>query len=93
MAQMTMPAREQKVWIELRAKLIQQWHEIHNPGKFIGGFKYESAVKIAENQLEYDLLKGELRITLEEMLLQTDSDCLHQLEQVNKDKIKELLAK
>jgi len=80
-----------KVWVQLRAELIVTWHDIHNPDKFYNGFRIDKAKEIAECQLEYDLIKGELRISLEDMLLKSDAECLQILRQKDLDKIKQLL--
>jgi hypothetical protein len=81
----------QKVWVQLRAELIVEWHNLHNPNKFRGGFSFNSAIEIAEQQLEYDLIVGDPRISLEDMLLKTDAECHEILRQKQLDKIKELL--
>jgi hypothetical protein len=86
-----MTESQQKVWVQLRAELIVTWHDIHNAGKFYNGFSYNKAKEIAESQLEYDLIKGDLRISLEDMLLKSDAECLQILRQKDLDKIKQLL--
>lgn len=87
-----MTESEQKLWIKLRAELIVKFHEINNPGKFVGGYALELAVKIATNQLAYDLKANKLRITLEDMLLKSDEDCLALLRGQMKDKLFEVLT-
>lgn len=80
-----------KVWVQIRAELIVRWEEIHNPGKYINGFSFNKAKEIAEHQLEYDLIKGDLRISVEDLLLKSDIECLDILRQKDLDKIKQIL--
>ena len=86
-----MTQSQKNIWIQIRAELIIDWHNIHNPGKFNGGFSCLAAKEIAEHQLDYDLINGELRISLEDMLLKSNEECLEILKQKDLDKIKQIL--
>jgi hypothetical protein len=77
-----------KVWVQIRAELIVTWHNIHNPGKFINGFSYKKAIEIATDELELDLLKGELRISIDDLLLKSDIECLEILQKNKAKQIK-----
>lgn len=86
-----MTEQAKKVWVQIRAELICKWHEINNPGKFINGFNYNTAKEIAEHQLEYDLMQGALRISVEDLLMKSDEECLEILRQKDLDQIKKLI--
>lgn len=81
-----------KVWVQIRAELIVTWHDINNPNMFIGGYSYDKALDIAKHELELDLLTGELRISIEDLLLKSDIECLDILHKRNLENIKKLVA-
>jgi hypothetical protein len=67
---------QKNLWVSLRADLIVHFHQKNNRGMFIGGFSKKQALQTAREQLVYDLHRNHLRITLEEMLLNTPDECL-----------------
>lgn len=73
---MNMTPEHKSLWIKLRAEIIKHFQDTRNPNLFVGGFSIEKATERAKNQLEFDLIYGELRITLEEMLLNTPEECV-----------------
>jgi hypothetical protein len=66
-----------KIYISIRAEQIKEFHDKNNGHLLNKPYPIERAMETAESQLNYDLSNGgKLRITLEELLLDTNEDCL-----------------
>jgi len=66
-----------KIYISIRAEQIKEFHDKNNGHLFNKPYPIERAMETAESQLNYDLSNGgKLRITLEELLLDSNEDCL-----------------
>ena len=66
-----------KIYISIRAEQIKEFYDKNNGHLLIKPYPIERAMETAESQLNYDLSNGgKLRITLEELLLDTNEDCL-----------------
>jgi hypothetical protein len=66
---------EKNIYIRQRAIQIKQRQDKVNGHLFVNPYPIEDAMKIAENQLNCDLKRGQLRITLDELLLLDDDTC------------------
>lgn len=88
---MEMSDEHKALYVELRAGVIKHFHDTRNPGRFSKGFDLEFAKGIAKRQLKYDLEKGELRITLEELLLNQNEACVGIIQRHIDRKIKDLI--
>jgi len=66
-----------KIYIAIRAEQIKDFHDKNNGHLLNKPYPIERAMETAERQLNYDLSNGgKLRITLEELLLDTNEDCI-----------------
>lgn len=88
-----MPENQKQIWINIRAELIVRSHEKKNPNMFHGGYSIEYAKRIAANQLRYDLIMGELRISLDDLLLYAPDECLAMLENQKMARVREMIEK
>jgi hypothetical protein len=73
---MEMIPAHKSLWIKLRAEIIKHFQDSRNPNLFINGYCVIKATERAAKQLEFDLKRGDLRLTLEEMLLNTLEECV-----------------
>lgn len=71
-----MTKSEKSIYLKIRAENIKHFQDKHNGHLFVSEYSIEKALAIAENQLNHDLKNGKLRITLEELLLNNDDDCI-----------------
>jgi len=62
-----------KLWTRLRAEVILHFHQTNNPNI---NYDFGMALKVAKHELESDLEIGELRITIEDLLLRSESECV-----------------
>ena len=86
-----MPQKHQDIWVKIRAELIEYAHKSRNPKLFKNNYDRTHAESIARKQLQYDLSKGELRITLDELLGLSKDQCISILAKYNQgimDKIR-----
>jgi hypothetical protein len=66
-----------KIYISIRAEQIKEFHDKNNGHLLNKPYPIERAMETAESQLNYDLSNGgKLRITLEELLLDNNEDCI-----------------
>jgi len=71
-----MTPKNKKVYVVLRAEILKHFHDTNNAGAFNeDGYPINEAIKIAKSQLEADLKFGELRLTFEDMLLNSVEQC------------------
>ena len=89
---MKMTEQNKKVWIALRAEILKNFHDTNNAGAFEKGYPLSEAIRIAASQLEADLSFGKLRLTLEDMLLNTVEDCQEILKANLKARFKRVIA-
>ena len=83
---------EKQIYIKIRAEVIKYWHDTRNAGKFNGdGFCIKHATKLAEKELSADLQAGYMRITLDELLLNTLEECCQIIQRRNQTFVKLLL--
>lgn len=68
--------KDKAIYIKIRSECIKQNEDTVNGGKFINEFSIQKAEEVAQSDLEIDLLHNELRITLDELLLYSVSDCI-----------------
>lgn len=66
---------ERNIYIKQRAIQIKHHQDKVNGHNFVKPYPIEKAIKIAENQLNYDLQRGHLRISLDDLLLLDDDTC------------------
>ena len=72
-----MTNKEKEIYINIRAEQIKHFQDTRNGHLFTKPYSIELAKQVAENQLNCDLERGELRITLEELLLNSnDETCI-----------------
>lgn len=71
-----MNKKEKELYIRIRAEQIKDFQDRHNGHLMKEPYSMELAKEIAETQLNEDLYNNRLRISLEELLLNTDSDCI-----------------
>jgi len=71
-----MKTTDRKIYIGIRAEQIKEFQDTHNGHLFTKPYSIDLAKEIAERQLDYDLSKGELRISLEELLLNDNDTCM-----------------
>lgn len=62
-----------QLWVQLRAEVIAHFHQKNNPNI---NYDLGMALKVAKHELESDLESGELRITIEDLLLRSESECV-----------------
>ena len=87
-----MSETEKKIYINIRAEVIKHFHDTRNAGKFKGeGFCINHALKLAEKELNADIKAGYMRITLDELLLNSLEDCCQLIQQRNQKFVKLLL--
>jgi len=67
---------ERNIYINIRAEQIKEFQDKNNGHLFIKPYSIELARETAERQLDYDLSKGKLRISLEELLLNNNETCM-----------------
>jgi hypothetical protein len=67
---------ERNIYINIRAEQIKEFQDKNNGHLFIKPYSIELATETAERQLDYDLSKGKLRISLEELLLNNNETCM-----------------
>jgi hypothetical protein len=83
---------EREVHIKIRAEVIKHWHDTRNKGKFINGFCQKQALKLAERDFDNDLKADFMRITTDELLLNSVEDCCVLIENRSKKFVKTLLS-
>jgi hypothetical protein len=64
------------IYINIRAEQIKHFHDTRNGHLFNKPYCIEKAKEIAKNQLENDLERGKLRISLEDLLLEDNETCI-----------------
>jgi hypothetical protein len=69
-------AINQKIHIQINAEVIKRFHDTRNEGKFISDFPYEQALKNATIELKNDLIRGDMTITIDELLSYSIDDCV-----------------
>lgn len=67
---------ECEIYIKQRAIQIKRFQDTRNGHLLTEPYSIEMATQIAKNQLETDLKKGGLRITLDELLTLDDETCI-----------------
>ena len=67
---------EKQIYIKQRAIQIKRFQDTRNGHLLTKPYDIEKAIQIAKNQLETDLKKGGLRITLDELLTFDDETCI-----------------
>ena len=88
-----MNSKEKEIYITIRAEVIKHWHDTRNNGKFTnGGFCFKQALKLAERDLKSDIQTGFMRITLDELLLNSLDDCCTIIENRSKSFVKVLIS-
>lgn len=88
----TLTSTERKIYLDIRAEQIKEFQDRENGHLFIKPYSIDLARKIAENQLNNDLEAGNLRISLDDLLLLNNNTCIDILEQgvINKaNKVKQ----
>lgn len=68
--------KNRAIYIGIRAEQIKEFQDKNNGHLFTKPYSIEMAREIAERQLNYDLSKGLLRISLEELLLNDNDTCI-----------------
>jgi hypothetical protein len=88
-----MKENEKQIYIKIRAEVIKHFHDTRNAGKFKGedGFCIKHAMKLEEKELSADIKTGYMRITLDELLLNSLEDCFQLIQERNKTFVKLLL--
>jgi hypothetical protein len=72
-----MTSSHKKIYISIRAEQIKEFHDKNNGHLLNKPYPIERAMETAERQLNYDLSNsGKLRVTLDELLLDSNEDCL-----------------
>lgn len=67
---------ERNIYINIRAEQIKEFQDKNNGHLFTKPYSIEMAKEIAERQLNYDLSKCKLRISLDELLLNDNETCI-----------------
>jgi len=71
-----MTKSQRNIYINIRAEQIKEFQDKTNGHLFTKPYSIDMAKEIAERQLNYDLSKGLLRITLDELLLNDNDTCI-----------------
>jgi hypothetical protein len=71
-----MTEKEKEIYLNIRAEQIKHFHDTRNGHLLKEPYSLDRARAIAENQLTYDLYQGELRLTLDELLLNDNETCI-----------------
>lgn len=71
-----MKNKDKAIYIKIRSECIKANEDYLNGDKYINGFSIEKAEKNAQSDLEIDLARGELRITISELLSFSVEECI-----------------
>lgn len=85
-----MTESQKDIYISIRAEQIKHFQDTRNGHLFINPYSIEKAKEIAKNQLEYDLERGKLRISLEDLLLEDNETCIRVVRNETINAVKEL---
>ena len=88
-----MTESQKDIYISIRAEQIKHFQDTRNGHLFINPYSIEKAKEIAKNQLEYDLERGKLRISLEDLLLEDNETCIRVVRNETINAVKELALK
>ena len=72
----TMTTLEKTIYINIRAEQIKHFEDTRNGHLYNKPYSIEKAKEIAEFRLNNDLERGELRISLEDLLLEDNETCI-----------------
>ena len=86
-----MTESQKDIYISIRAEQIKHFQDTRNGHLFINPYSIEKAKEIAKNQLEYDLERGKLRISLEDLLLEDNETCIRVVRNETVNAAKELV--
>jgi hypothetical protein len=86
-----MTESQKDIYISIRAEQIKHFQDTRNGHLFINPYSIEKAKEIAKNQLEYDLERGKLRISLEDLLLEDNETCIRVVRNETVNTAKELV--
>lgn len=86
-----MTESQKDIYISIRAEQIKHFQDTRNGHLFINPYSIEKAKEIAKNQLEYDLERGKLRISLEDLLLEDNETCIRVVRNETINAVKELV--
>lgn len=88
-----MTESQKDIYISIRAEQIKHFQDTRNGHLFINPYSIEKAKEIAKNQLEYDLERGKLRISLEDLLLEDNETYIRVVRNETINAVKELALK
>ena len=66
---------QRQFYITVRAEQIKEFQDRENGHLFKEPYPLEKATAIAAHQLDCDIVKGKLRVPLEDLLLRDNDDC------------------
>ena len=66
---------QKKFYIDVRAEQIKEFQDRENGHLFKQPYSLEAAKAIAAHQLDCDIVKGKLRVPLEDLLFQDNDTC------------------
>jgi len=89
-----MKASHKKIYIAIRAEQIKEFHDKNNGHLLNKPYPIERAMETAESQLNYDLSNGgKLRVTLEELLTESNEYCMEKFNKKTTQFAKETILK
>lgn len=65
-----------KIYVSIRAEQIKDFQDKTNGHVFVNPYPIETAIEIAERQLSQDLSNGALRVSLDDLLLESNEYCM-----------------
>jgi hypothetical protein len=86
-----MTESQKNIYINIRAEQIKHFQDTRNGHLFNNPYCIEKAKEIAKNQLENDLERGQLRISLEDLLLEDNETCIRVIKNETINAVKELV--
>lgn len=86
-----MTESQKNIYINIRAEQIKHFQDTRNGHLFNNPYSIEKAKEIAKNQLENDLKRGHLRISLEDLLLEDNETCIRVIRNETINIFKELV--
>ncbi len=81
------------IYLGIRAEQIKERQDKENGHLYTKPYAIELAMEIASNQLEFDLKRKQLRISLDQLLLLTNEECNAIIDQSAIDRAKEHINK
>lgn len=85
-----MTESQKNIYVNIRAEQIKHFQDTRNGHLFNTPYCIEKAKEVAKNQLENDLERGKLRISLEDLLLEDNETCIRVVKNETINAFKEL---